>query len=187
MEPETDSAEQQIPPNRGKTFGIALLIVGGVAIAFAMVIRQSTPSAPVTGKRAPEIHAAGWFNGPAPTPADLHGKVIVLDAWAYWCGPCRAKAPELVALYNRYRERGVVFIGLTREQAEAWGPSQQFLQATNITWPNAYDAHATLVELNNEYIPQSWVIDRRYNLIWDSSIPSEPIEAAIDRALAEKL
>ena len=184
METETGFAPTGVP-KRGKSFIVALLIVGGVTLAFAMVIRQSTPGS-TTGNRAPEIQAAGWLNGPGPTSAELHGKVIVLDAWAFWCGPCRAQAPELVALYKRYRERGVVFVGLTGEGAAAQRQSQQFLQATNITWPNAYGARFTLAQLKNKYIPQTWVIDRSYNLIWDSSIPSEPIEAAIDRALAEK-
>lgn len=181
---ETDS----VPPSRpsgGRLFSAMLVIVIGAAIVLTMVIRQSTPPSPVTGKKAPEIRVAGWYNGPGPKAEDLKGKVIVLDAWAFWCVPCRAKAPELIKLHERYRDKGVVFIGLTGEGAQADAKSRGFLKATNITWPNGYGAVQTLLDLNNEYIPQTWVIDRKYNLIWDESKATEPIEAALDRALAE--
>lgn len=184
MSIEHDSSTQG-RPSGVRLFAAMLVIVVCAAIVLTLVIRQSTPPAPVTGKKAPEIRVAGWYNGPGPTAEDLRGKVIVLDAWAFWCVPCRVKAPELVKLHEHYRERGVVFIGLTGEGAQAESKSRGFLKATNIGWPNGYGAVQTLLDLNNEYIPQTWVIDRKYNLIWDESRATEPIEAAIDRALAE--
>ncbi len=175
---ETEPSLQHRPPsNGGKIFSAVLLVVVAVAFAFAFTIR------PVS--KAPEIRAAGWLNGPGPTPEELHGKVLVVDAWAFWCGPCRASAPELVKLHERYRERGVVFLGLTSEGADQDAENRRFLADTKITWPNGFGAVGTLIKLKADFIPQVWVIDRKYNLIWNVN-SSEPIESAIDRALAQK-
>lgn len=173
-------AVPQPAPRRsgGRLFSLLLILVATLAFAFAFSIR--TPSV------APEIRAEGWLNGPGPTPESLHGRVIVLDAWAHWCGPCRAAAPELVKLHDRYADHGVVFLGLTGEGAEQDAANRKFLAATKITWPNGYGAVGTLSKLNANSIPRVWVIDRNYKIIWHSLTSSEPIEQAIDRALAQK-
>ena len=163
----------------GKPFLIVLLIVAVSAMALSLLIRGPSPV-----RKAPELQVEGWLNGPGPTAEELHGKVIVLDAWAFWCMPCRAQAPELVTLHRKYRDRGVVFLGLTIEGFEANAQNQRFLKDTKITWPNGYGAEKMFQELKADTIPQRWVIDRKYNLIWTES-SNEPIEAAIDRALAE--
>lgn len=169
----------------GRSFTIALLIVGIVAILMAAFLGGRSNSSRITGPTAaPEIRVAGWLNGPGPTAEELRGQVIVLDAWAYWCGPCRATAPELVKLHDQYRDRGVLFLGLTGEGDEVRDRNLRFLEDTKITWPNGYGAVETLTELKADFIPQRWVIDRNYQLIWNES-SSEPIEAAIDRALAQ--
>lgn len=182
---ETEAENAQGPQSGGTTsLTIAILIVAVAAIGFALVIRPAK-SRPMAPRRAPEIAAAGWLNGPGPTAEDLEGKVIVLDAWAFWCGPCRAAAPEMVHLYDKYRDKGVVFLGLTGEGAEADAQNRRFLTTYKIAWPNGYGAVKTLTDLKAEFIPQRWVIDRKYNLIWDEN-SSEKFEAAIDRALAEE-
>ena len=164
----------------GRPFLIVLLIVAVSALALSLLIRGPSPV-----RKAPEIRVEGWLNGPGPTPAELHGKVIVLDAWAFWCMPCRAQAPDLVRLHKQYRESGVVFLGVTMDGIEADAQNKRFLKDTKITWPNGYGAEKMFQELKADTIPQRWVIDRQYNLIWTEASP-EPIEAAIDRALAAK-
>ncbi len=169
----------------GKSFAIALAIVVSLAAVLTILIRQTIEVDQFsTGTPAPKIQVAGWLNGPGPTAEELHGKVIVVDAWAFWCGPCRRQAPELVKLYEKYKDR-VVFIGLTSEGIEADERNREFLKQTKITWPNGYGAVQTLTELKAEFIPQRWVIDRKYNLVWNENSP-ESIEAAIDSALAQK-
>ena len=184
QDPQENELFSQAPRSTVSSFLLALVIVAMAATLLTLIL-WPTQISPVLGK-APEIRAAGWLNGPEPTPEDLHGKVIVLDAWAYWCGPCRAKAPELVQLYEKYSPRGVLFLGLTQEGVNVDEYNRRFLETTHITWPNGYGAVDTLFALKADYIPQRWVIDRHYNLIWNEDSP-EPIETAIDRALAEKL
>ena len=79
----------------------------------------------------------------------------------------------------------MVFIGLTSEGIEADQQNRSFLEQTKITWPNGYGAMKTLSDLKAETIPQRWVIDRKYNLVWNEN-SAQSIEEAIDLALAEK-
>ncbi|MEK6259069.1 MAG: TlpA disulfide reductase family protein [Planctomycetota bacterium] len=183
-----DTVSEQPPAPGGRLFFAAILLVGLATIAFTLTFQQAmkpnqTPS-PLVAKPAPAIKVEGWLNGPGPTEDELRGKVIVLDAWAFWCDPCRAAAPELIALERKYRDRGVVFLGLTSEGERQLAKSRRFIEATGITWPNGYGAVETLQALNADFIPQMWVIDRQNRITWDVS-SNEPIESALDRALAE--
>jgi thiol-disulfide isomerase/thioredoxin len=61
--------------------------------------------------------------------ADYKGKVIVLNVWATWCGPCQVEIPELVEAYTKYRDRGVVVLGVslddTAEMLREYAPTKQ--------------------------------------------------------------
>jgi thiol-disulfide isomerase/thioredoxin len=176
--------------NGGRSFVLTLAIVLVSAIGFGVLLRQfihpGTSAGGLIGKPAPAIKVETWLNGPGPTADELKGRVIVVDAWAHWCMPCRANAPELVALHKQYSPRGVVFVGLTHleDPNEEVQPSQQFLKSAGITWPNGYGADATMWELRANRIPQTWVIDSHNVIVWDRT-SREPIESAIDRALKE--
>lgn len=167
---------------------VALALVAAMVIVYGLSTPQGPASGayPLLGQPMPALEVAGWLNGPGPTPEQLKGQVIVLDAWAFWCGPCRAKAPELVAVQKAYAPKGVVFIGLTGEGESALKESEAFLAATKIDWPNGYGAVGPLNALNAEYIPQLWVIDRSGKIAWHDSA-NEELSAALDRLLAEPI
>jgi thiol-disulfide isomerase/thioredoxin len=69
------------------------------------------------------------MNGNAVRFADYKGKVIVLNVWATWCGPCQVEIPELVEAYTKYREQGVVVLGVslddTAEMLREYAPTKQ--------------------------------------------------------------
>ena len=78
--------------------------------------------APGVGPGAPpEIKVTAWIDQKPVSLADLRGKVVLLDFWATWCGPCRYTIPKINALHRKYKDRGLVVIGLTEFEGSAEG------------------------------------------------------------------
>jgi thiol-disulfide isomerase/thioredoxin len=75
---------------------------------------------------------------------DLRGKVVVVDFWATWCGPCVGEIPEMKRLYARYHDKGVEFIGVSHDPPEEEGGLEAlktFVAEREIPWPQYYQAH----------------------------------------------
>lgn len=89
--------------------------------------------------------------------SDLRGTVVFLTFGASWCGPCRAEAPHLEALYRKYRDQGLVVLGLNREVEHAAEVS--FAQKT-FTYPLLLDAGTVFQQYGIDGLPTTFVIDR---------------------------
>lgn len=100
--------------------------------------------------------------------ADYSGKVLVLDLWATWCGPCRYEIPDLVALHKEYQRRGVEVVGLTIEglteadQQQKTAAVHQFADQFNISYTVGWADRGLAVALLSPSgsIPQTYVIGR---------------------------
>lgn len=68
------------------------------------------------GQPAPRLEGDAWVNSEPLTLAGLRGKVVVLDFWMTWCGPCRASFPKMEAFAKKHADKGVVLIGVTENQ-----------------------------------------------------------------------
>ncbi|PWL29495.1 MAG: hypothetical protein DCO96_06975 [Fluviicola sp. XM-24bin1] len=89
------------------------------------------PLAP--GKMAPDFTEA-MADGQMLSLSDLRGNVVLLDFWASWCGPCRRENPNVVALYEKYKDKGftVMSVSLDKDKAK-WLAA---IEKDNLTWPN---------------------------------------------------
>ncbi len=76
--------------------------------------------AAVIGKDAAPLAVEVWANGTPLTESDLKDKVVLLDFWAVWCGPCIRTFPHLRELREKYADKGLVIIGLTRYYNYTW-------------------------------------------------------------------
>ncbi len=174
-------------PEQTAKSNFILALLAAVALSVLMVLSfspQQRRQSALAGKPAPPIMAAGWVNGTAPDAQDLAGRVVVVEAWATWCPPCRAHAPHLVKIHERFSDQDVVFIGLTNEDETALPQIEGFLDSVGITWLNGYGAWETLNALNAEYIPRTWVIGRDGKFTWDSADGGGSLDQAIEDALA---
>ncbi|MEZ5987715.1 MAG: redoxin family protein [Planctomycetota bacterium] len=78
--------------------------------------------AELIGSDSAEIDAGTWVGAEAKKLSELRGKVVVLDFWATWCGPCRAVMPKLDKLYGEYKDKGLVVLGVTKFYANGFVP-----------------------------------------------------------------
>jgi peroxiredoxin len=99
--------------------------------------------------------------------SDYDNKVVVVNIWATWCGPCRQEMPDLVKLNQEYKSRGLVVLGLATTYNERDDPEhvKQFIKAQNVDYKILWDDGALagpLVQAMNgrPVIPQSFVISR---------------------------
>jgi thiol-disulfide isomerase/thioredoxin len=77
------------------------------------------------GKDASPLKVDAWINGHALTDSDLKGKVVFLDFTAVWCGPCIATFPHLREWNEKYADKGLVLIGVTRYYNFAWDEQEK--------------------------------------------------------------
>jgi peroxiredoxin len=110
------------------------------------------------GKAAPNFKLEG-LDGKSISLADLKGKVIVLDFWATWCGPCRLSLPHLDKLYQAQKEKGLQVFAL--DQQEGKDEVEAFVKKTGLTVPVLLDSEG---KVGNQYgvtgIPQTVVIGK---------------------------
>jgi peroxiredoxin len=91
---------------------------------------------------APEFSYPGLTAGETISSSAFEGKVLVVNFWASWCGPCRVEAPALEAIRQRYRERGVEFLGVNFKDDRYAG--QAFEDEFALSYPSAYDPSGSL-------------------------------------------
>ena len=159
------------------TFAIGAMIL--VTLVFALWVRSNVdPPAGGGGNDsgafglppgvvAPAITGEGWINGPPPTAEQLAGHVVVVDAWATWCGYCRQEVPMLKALYEKYKTQGVIFVGFTSEESNQLAEIDQYVNGQDIPWPNAYGAVGSMIAYGPQGIPAYWVIGADGVIVWN--------------------
>lgn len=129
------------------------LLVGALALTVCANSAWAGGKAMKVGDPLPDLKTFGLTGT---LPADLNGKVILLDFWASWCGPCKESFPVMEDLHKKYGEKGLVILAVNVD--EDAGAMQDFLKAHPVTFPIVHDATKQLVGTANiSSMPTSFV------------------------------
>jgi cytochrome c biogenesis protein CcdA/thiol-disulfide isomerase/thioredoxin len=117
----------------------------------------------VEGNLPPLMGATGWLNSPPLTPESLRGKVVVIDFWTYSCINCLRSLPYVKAWYDKYKDHGLVVIGVHSPEFAFEKDPKNVEQATKdlgVSYPVALDdKYAIWQAFDNEYWPAHYFID----------------------------
>ncbi|WP_307857354.1 TlpA disulfide reductase family protein [Mycobacterium sp. SM1] len=122
---------------------------------------------------------------------DFAGRVVVINIWGQWCGPCRAEVGQLQRVHEATRSEGVSFLGIDVRDTNPQ-PARDFVADRHVTYPSIYDpAMRTLIAFGGKYptavIPSTLVLDRRHRVaaVFLRELLAEDLQPVVRRVATE--
>ena len=157
-----------------RVFAIGGLVCGLALLALGCSEGETQAAASAEGKVFPPQHHE-WkdFEGRDIDLRDYQGKIVLLNFWATWCGPCRYEIPALVQMRGEYNPEQVAIIGVSLDQVPADRAQPllgKFVERFEINYPILHDSKAQLIStyhkqsLSTVAVPMTYVFDQQGRL-----------------------
>lgn len=143
---------------------------------------KEAKAAPETGAAPPEVTAGAWLNWTGKEPpslASLRGKVVVVEFWATWCGPCVEGIPHLNEVHDAFKGQGLVILSLTDQKQDH---VEEFMTRKPMKFTVGVKS-PTATEYGVTGIPHAFVIGRDGKLLWHGHPADNEFEETIRRAI----
>ena len=115
-------------------------------------------------KKAPPL-IAKTADGKTIDLAKMHGKVVIVNFWATWCGPCRAEIPDFLSVYAEKKAQGLEIIGVSLDEG-GWAEVTPYVQRSKITYPIVIGDRSTARTWGGiQAIPTTFIIDKEGNVV----------------------
>ena len=181
-------AEQQHPDAEPILWRVAYIYrkLGNIELA-DVYDRKADPTYELWGKPVPDFSATDLDGNPI-SLQDYRGKVVLLDFWGVWCGPCIAEMPNVKKVYDTYKDQGFDIIGITLDSDEA--ELRDYIKENDLQWRQVFSGKAwrddpLAQQYNITGVPSQWLIDRDGTLI-SHKARGEDLEPLVVEALKDK-
>lgn len=160
-------------------------------LRLALVTTLVVGVAEASGKAAPEFSLRD-INNASQTLSQYKGKVVLLNFWATWCGPCQVEMPHLQAMFKELESKGLVVLGISADSARDASKVKPLVMAKGLTYPILLDPQTTVVAQYNpsKTLPYNVLIDRAGNIasVHSGYNPGDEVKlkAEIEKLLAAK-
>jgi thiol-disulfide isomerase/thioredoxin len=194
LDPRRENFDVKKPFNiGGTTWEIANLTADGkFSVAKSSQTVEEAKPAPnlATGAKAIPFTAKLSDGKPVKFPDDYKGKVVMLDFWATWCGPCIAELPNVISNYEKYHDKGFEILGISLDREKFEEKLATFTKDKKMPWPQIYDGKFWQAEIAQLYavegIPFMLIVDGDSGEILASNVRGEQLGLALEKALAGK-
>jgi len=147
---------------------------------------EKVQAALVVGAKFPDFDEKDTAGKPL-SIAGYKGKVVLVDFWATWCGPCVAELPSVMKAYEKHHAEGFEIVGISLDSDK--GKLENFAKQKNMTWPQYFDGQGWQNKLAQKYgvnsIPATYLLDVN-GIIIAKNLRGDELEAAVAKALAKK-